>query len=305
MKSYAAGMTIALLATATSWSETLNDWRFDDLAGTTLTNAMNVGLEGALWSNDMTNSVTDGAGLFVITSTNSNFRDADIADITNGSVYLRFDVAGWDLSAGLTFDSVVTVGFRDAVGVNGTNDTALLRLLHKAEGNVEFQTRVGSVNTAIANYGELYTNGLSALLAVDLEADTFNVYYRTGGQPFALVVTNRAISTAGLNANLIRFSASGSIGEGTDYVKVDRIRQATTREELIADYRLTALAPVATRGEQFSSQTGVVYELQYDTIAPPEEWVAAGVRRAGTGGVMTMVDPAGYSTLRVYRVISN
>ena len=299
-----AVLVVGLLAGVGS-AETLNDWRFNEVAGTTLTNTLNAGSEGALWNQDITNSSTDGGGLFVLASTNNNFRDADIADITSGKVYLRFDVASWDLSAGTTINSALSVGIRDATGVSGTNDLVLLRVLHKAEDDVELQTRVGTVNTGIANFGELFTNGVSAILEVDLDVDLFQVYYRSGRQPFVQVMTNRSVSAAGLNAQLIRFSTAGSIGESTDTMRVDRIRQATTLEELIADYRVTNLVVTSTRGEQFSGQTGLVYRLQYDTVTPPEEWLDAGVEQSGTGGTMTLVDPAGYSTLRVYRVISN
>lgn len=66
---------------------------------------------------------------------------------------------------------------------------------------------------------------------------------------------------------------------------------------------LSTVTVSAVAGVSFSSVSDATYRLQYTSSLLSTNWVTAPVVLQGTGGALTAFDPAGFSTIKVYRVV--
>jgi len=99
------------------------------------------------------------------------------------------------------------------------------------------------------------------------------------------------ILTGGLTAN-----TGGQTAEGID---IDNIKAFALNLPL----EISRSGIGDTPGVQFQSESNATYRLQYAIPPDSSTWFETGAKIAGDGSMMTLFDPTGPSTTRVYRVM--
>lgn len=243
--------TCIALGCATAHAAQLEVFEFDELAGTAVTAAANTGTPGTLaHANSGDNSYeTDGNGVAVFTATDpfaAVFRNDPLfaPAATSGEVFLRVDFAGHSLASSAT-TKTFGYGFRDSA----TASNLILRLNKNNSDSVRIDVfdgnnAGGGNNTSPVNidYAGLDdTVGVSAILALDLDSDTYDLYTSVGNTgAFAQVLTDVALVNPASIDNLDEFRYQVQSFDPGDTVGVDRVLVADT----LADALDGSLVPV-------------------------------------------------------------
>lgn len=240
LASLLAALTIASLPTAAS-AAILEDFTFNDSAGTTLDLAANVARPGNNWfvDPDVTDTATNGIGSLRIrnatTALESNY--LDIVNITTGKAWLVVEMAGWSFNTDTlnpaNFDPTnleqVRFGFlnNDNNPPSGSTLTGQFQIERNSGGGVQLiGNTAGAGSTNIAGSYAL-TNNRSTPFTVALEVDvtdtieTYTVYYKDGAATFAPLGTGTNV--AGRNANSIRFAISDSFAGDGEFFDINRV----------------------------------------------------------------------------------
>jgi hypothetical protein len=224
----------------------LNEWTFEaDTAGLTLSNAVNVGSEGAVFSSDGLGIKTDGHGGLLCTNdvagtsgmwTNGALLNADTVNTSTGTNYLRFDVDYNFSSTSNDSGTVTGLFFTDNAG---TRSAGLALIGSYGTPVPPSGTTLSGVKTNLST-----TIGkLSVIAKVDIGNQKLSVWYDvTGANIFneaAPAVANLAISLTSIGS--LQFQATGDFRPaGTaDFVNYDNVRHATTWKDIaapLADY---------------------------------------------------------------------
>lgn len=152
-------------------------------------------------------------------------------------------------------------------------------------------------------------------------ATTESVFWNTFGtsvSPANIVETRQwgwgyAIGTSGPQDGVTLGTADNTAPE--DFVEGVGIGDSLEPRSLYLDQlarrigvgELSDLQPATVPGYAFPTTTGTLYELQstFDTNAGSVNWLSTGAQTYGNGSQRVLFDPAGPSTQKIYRVISN
>ncbi len=241
MKKLAAviGLSLGLSVVSPTARAALNEWTFEqDPAGTTLSQAVNLGTEGAVFSGGGSGFLqTDGLGALLSTHAGTNggaVLDAEVTDLSSGVQYLRFDF-NYDLrSLNHSGPMVLGLTFADSSGTN----VAGVCLTGDWDNSGVFNG--GSLTPLCTNM--MGKAALSVIVGVDIGAQTMSVWYDlTGSNQFdqnSPAVSNSPVSLASIDK--LRFQATGDFrpAGSTDYAAVQNIRTASTWDEIAASYEI-------------------------------------------------------------------
>lgn len=235
-----AHVALALaLGQATSTAAKLAVFEFNEAAATQVTAATNSGTPGSLGHpNSGDNSyVTDGNGVAVFTAADpfvSVFRNETLLSpaATTGQYFLRVDFAGHTLASSAT-TKTFGYGFRDSA----TASNLVLRLTKNNSDSVRLDVfdgnnLSGGNNTSPTNVnfsGLSDSVGISAILAFDLENDTYDLYTSVGNTgAFTQTLTDVALVNGASLDNLDQFRYQVQSYAPGDTVQVDRLLVADT-----------------------------------------------------------------------------
>lgn len=185
---YRSGLFLLLFGVAVTSHAALvpiEDWQFNDNSGTQLSGLAN-DVGAASWSGDRPNAAADGAGNLQFTvgadAVDNIFRNADLTNPNqNSGVFeLAFEYSAAALSGGDATGANVGFGMRDA----DTNSDLFLVRLQKQTGTLRLQTRIGSTNTNLENFGaDTLSEPLAVRAVANLDTGLLDVYWTLGAGP--------------------------------------------------------------------------------------------------------------------------
>lgn len=217
----------------------LHDWQFNDIAGTTMSGAVNQGLHGTFWDGNLADSTTTGEGTMRIRrSGNLVSRRANIGD-NQGSPELHMTVviAGWNLTdpidpevgqPRLRFEFLS--GFAED---NPTAATATVRFERFADGQVGLQayaTGTAAPGGQSSEMTPLFTSVQEQPVTIQITYNRLShfyvVNYKVGDGDFIQLFTG---TTSGVrDAESIRLAVQGDFqGDGTSFLDLDRFVVST------------------------------------------------------------------------------
>lgn len=199
----------------------LEDWQFEDTEGTDLPSLAN-SAGSASFAGAAANAQTDDSGNLSFTvgvdAADNIFRNATVSNPnqTEGEYELAFEFVSADLSTGDITGANVGFGIRD----DSNNDLFLVRL-HKQNGTVRLQTRVGNTNTDLEDFGGTSVSNLSVRVVFDLGNDRFDVYWSQPGSS-EKCSTNIPMSDVDLELDIVRLLANTNTDDwgATDQIDV-------------------------------------------------------------------------------------
>ncbi len=230
----------AWLATTSHLAEAaiLEDFPFSDVNGSTLGEVDNAAHLDNRWTEEtalMTPSaVANPPGVFRIQKANDSFARnyLDIDNISTGRAWLVAEVAGWSFSSlpgAPDFDPSELEDIRfdflnnDGNAIGGSTVTAGARIARNAAGGIDLLGVALGAGTGIAPtpLSLNQTEPLQIVLELDKDNDTYQVYFKDGGNPFVSIGAGNVDPTRA--ANSIRFGINNNFSGTGEFVDVDRI----------------------------------------------------------------------------------
>lgn len=215
----------------------LEDFQFNDAAGTALAGAANSANGGNQWAEDVADMTQSDvqAGSYLIKKANDNFGTnfLQIGNITSGKAWLVAEMKGWH------FSTIIGPGEWDAAepeeirfdildndtGTSGSTVTAEVEIQRDANGGIELNgSALGAGSSNIAATQALNpTQSAPFILVLELDktANTYTVYYKDGANPFATLGTGNVDPAR--NGNSIRFVVNNNFGGTGEFFDIDRI----------------------------------------------------------------------------------
>lgn len=222
-------------------ADILQNWQFNDAAGTLTKNAVNTGTPGDVsFSKGVgANNVINADGLAVNTVeayVAQNF--AMPTQITNGKVYLRVDYAYWNSFSSANTAVIGDMGFLDAAG------NSVIQRLSKTPSpansvNISAILTGQTAITGNTNMGMDNSTGISVILGVDLDNKKFSLwtdYGYTGAYTQQGVEKDFGTTALG-NLTQFRYVTGGVNGTvraldmvvvGTDFEEIKAIPEPAT-----------------------------------------------------------------------------
>jgi hypothetical protein len=206
----------------------LQQWTFDDPAGTQLTMTKNSVSAGAKWEPDMEASTTTGKGAFRIRRSRGQQANAyaPIQEVASGTAWLQVDIDGWNL----TGSGAETVRFAFTSSNPGTASpfVAAQMKLERAGGGKEVVLSGESFGTGtkiekMQPFDASRTTPLSLLLKFDADAKAYSIFFRqsSGG---AWEELGSGITDAGRTGKFIRIGAAGEFAtNATEFCDIGAI----------------------------------------------------------------------------------
>ncbi len=225
----------SLYVCGTALAIDIESFEFNDLNGTALASAANTANPGNQWSTpsggaDMLPSDVQSGSYRVIKDFDAFAQNhLDIDNIDSGTVYLTVTMSGWKFTTdGGLVDTAgpeeVRFAFMNTDGLVGVEITAQMQIRRNTTtGNIElfgdaFGT-AGSTNLeAVAPLATEQTNPFTMVLALDLDSNSYEVFYKDGANP-SQVLGLGAISRV-RGANSIRFAVNNNLGSTNLYPTV-------------------------------------------------------------------------------------
>ncbi|TWT33956.1 hypothetical protein KOR34_37920 [Posidoniimonas corsicana] len=220
----------------------LEAFEFNDSNGTLLPSAANSVNPGNNWTsaNDDLSEVTGGVYQIIKESDGLATHHLQIDNVASGSVYLVARMSGWAFRQNSVDDAAEEVRFgflNEDTGVDGNTITAEMRIQRTGLGGIQLSGRaLGTGGTTISETADLavdQTSPFTAVLAVDLDADTYKVYYKDGSNASQFLGQGAVSSLRA--ANSVRLAANNFFADGNFYpilieerFDIDRIAVATT-----------------------------------------------------------------------------
>ena len=226
-KKITVGAGCLFLAGAVS-ATVLQDWQFNDPAGTTLANVSNSVSGGKIFNNDHSGAATDGSGNYVFSSaTNQSGSSITFDAVTSGSLFLRVDFSSWD--------SLVANDQALFYLQNGADNIRLVFSRTAANGlRLQIWGTSGDTDNLnnIITLADTSATGLSAILEVNKTLNQWQVHYDAGSG-----WTNTAWYNvdANLEINELRFVKSGDFSGLDTSLAIDRIMLATSFADVIPE----------------------------------------------------------------------
>jgi len=233
LKTLAAAAPL-LLATglgSAAHAAVLEDFPFDDADGTLLADAANAANPGNQWSVDTTDQTETAveAGALVVRKNNDGFATnfLQIDNITSGQAWLVAEFAGGTFAE--AFDpserEEIRFAFLDNdTGTGGSTLTAQMQIERNDDGTVQLVGNNAGAGTDIpgALPLPLSQDGLFTLvLALDKDANTYEVFTRDGNGPFSSLGTGDVDPTR--NGNSLRFVTNNGFGAEGEFFALDRV----------------------------------------------------------------------------------
>lgn len=160
----------------------LEDFQFEDTAGTTLPSVAN-DAGTASFSGAAANVATDNAGNLEFTvgadASDNVFRNAALTTqgATTGVYELAFSFSG-SIAGGDATGANVGFGIRDDAATDV--DLFIVRL-HRQSSTLRLQTRIGNTNTNLENFGTTSVTNLTVRAVFNLDTDTMDVFWNNNG----------------------------------------------------------------------------------------------------------------------------
>ena len=217
----------------------LNEWTFErDAAGLLLSQATNSGTEHAVFSAGGAGFLeTDGAGSLLCTHTGGGtaglwssgaILDADVANVTAGVQYVRYDCK-YSL-----LDPSETNGLIFGLSVIDSSGTNVAGMALRRNGDISAPPAGRTVTPVVI--GMDYTGTISAIVKVDMDQKTLAVWYCLDGSnqfdELHPAVSNVPIHLTAIDK--LQFQATGDIrpAGSSDCISADNIRTASTWAEI-------------------------------------------------------------------------
>lgn len=232
----------------------LEDWQFSEEIGTQFSGLVN-SAGSAKFSGDKAQVTTDGSGALGYTigsATNDNvFRNATLTNpnVTSGQYELNWTILSATMAGGDASGANVSFGMRDG----GVNSDLFIVRLQRQNDRLLLQTRVGTNNTVLDNFGSAITtlpDALAIRVVADFDADTFDVFWTLGAGAESSA-TGIAFSAPGLEFDQVRLTANTNTNDWgvTDSVKIDFLTLSVVPEPGTTSLLgLLALAALLRRG---------------------------------------------------------
>lgn len=247
------GRTAGLLATAAALlgaqagAAIVEDFPFDDAAGTVITAAANSANAGNAWlsQNTAINAgvqsgsfrIQKGGEATPVTGQVSN--TLDIANVSSGKAWLVADIAGWFYTETASATSErVRFAFldNDPPAAGSSVITAQVNIDRLGSGNLTITGDAGGTGStatvaSTADLARTRTTPLRLVLEVDATADTYAISYKDGAAPYVSLATgDLGERSAGVDREprSARFAFTGTFSEAGEFVDVDRIFVTTT-----------------------------------------------------------------------------
>ncbi len=239
-----------LAACSTSSAAIIDDFPFNDAAGTVITAAANTANATNFWlsQNSAINAgvqsgsfrIQKGGEATPVTGQVGN--TLDIANVNSGKAWLVVDLAGWSYTSTASSPSErVRFGFLDNDPPSAGSSTITAEAtLDRGGGALQLNggaLGLGSTNVAGSyNLPLVQTNPFRIALELDKDANTYAVHYKDGSAAWATLGSgvlgdlNSSGSPAGTlrSGKSIRFAFTGTYSEAGEFVDVDRIFVTTT-----------------------------------------------------------------------------
>lgn len=208
-------------------------WDFNDAAGTMSSNTANTGTVAGTWGSDLAGSATTGDGLYRIQRNGGNRTVQWLPGtaIDTGSVYLtvQLDSQLWEHAA--STDSGETLRF-DILHDTSTETAgvALDRLRTPGALTLRGRGETDITETVLATYATgdpvVIEDPMTIVLAMDNDADTYEVFYRFNDDAFASAGAGTIAADEG--ASGLQMEVSWYLGSTPEeYVDVDWISFGT------------------------------------------------------------------------------
>ncbi|MBI9021006.1 MAG: hypothetical protein JEZ10_07115 [Verrucomicrobia bacterium] len=214
----------------TTPSDTIHEWTFDTEAdGTSFGGLVDSGsIGGATFASDATGTYVTNDTLRVAASGDgtSAFRNAIVTARTEGKYELIWTV----VSGQVTTDGInVGLGFRQS---SNNTDLLLVRTHYQTATGFIIQTRMNNANTTLVTLGGTTISSLKYRAVVDLDSDTFDLFYDLGaGEQTA--VAGMALAAPDLTLDMIRFAASSKDYGPSDEFFLDDIAMIIPGEPIL------------------------------------------------------------------------
>ncbi len=203
----------------------LQNWQYNDAAGTLTKNALNTGVPGDLVFSGTatvlgTNNVINGTGLAIHTGTYVTKTVAMPTPITSGTVYVRVDYASWSLTSSDTSAVITEMGFQDSAGkqvfqrlskgkssntpANNVNVSAIL--------NIPGTPATTYYGNGASNMGMTNSTGISVIFGVDLTAQTYSLWTDYGYTGTYTKNVDKALEVPLGDLTQFRYSMGGLAG---------------------------------------------------------------------------------------------
>ncbi|GAA5494359.1 hypothetical protein Rhal01_00519 [Rubritalea halochordaticola] len=250
--------TTSILAASAHAAVMLEQWNFDDSAGTGLANVSNTGSVGTAWNFNLAGQpgegATDGTGNLVLeanTDAGSSTISSDYtrkatfsSSVTTGAYTFEYSLSNWDLNDTAGADAIAgQEGFTLKIDDGAGNQINLITALTGADNNVRVRHATNGTVSGTAAQSTIGLSGSTLVVRVEgnLDDGTFTTSYDTGSGFNTLIADGTGLNSIGE----IILSIEGDQGgwSSTDSMSVDYIQL-----EAIPEPSSTALIGLASLG---------------------------------------------------------
>ncbi len=311
--------------TVTNPTTLLQNWTYDDAAGTLTKNAVNTGVPGDLVFSGTatvlgTNNVVNGDGLAIHTGVYVKKDTPLPTPTTNGTTYLRVDFAYWSLSSSDNNAVIADMGFLDSNGNSLVQRLTKSKVSQTPSDDVKISAiyTAGSTttyNSADSGLGLINSAGLSVILGIDLDNQTYSLWTdngRTG--TYTKKVDNKAFNVPFANLAQFRYTLGGLNG---DVKAIDAMMIGQNFTD-ISTYGITITPPppefsginisgtnlilTGSGGVLNGSRTYLVYSAT-NLALPFSQWTVLSTNTFNAGGTFTNTLPVSSAEAqRFYRI---
>lgn len=203
------------------------EWDFREAAdGQSLTGVANSGGQSATWDADLTTTQTLSGALRVRTATSQNvYAGGGNLGYTSGTAIMDLNLTGWNVVGSLN-NQWLQLSMHDDSGTGITAGLVLqqnssgLAFWGRALGN---STDIGSVIAPVKQYGNTVTDAITLRLAVDFDANTYEVFYRDSSTSGAFVSGGTGAMDPLRGGHYLRLRMSNNWSEAGEYIDLARI----------------------------------------------------------------------------------
>ena len=285
----------------------LIDFQFADATGTALKDLWNNGTITSNWNfNAGTEITADGNGnLEFLDVTNVYTRKVifDAEPLTNNVVTMDWRVNAWDLQ-GLAGSDGITLSLGDSVG--GTTVKSKFFLNAGATDVRMTMTDTAGTGKQKAGFGLTNgTDGVSFRLVNDLDAATFNGFYKLDSESaWTEITTSNTVGLARIDEIVLSVNP-GWTGDATGFIDVDYLTLKETAAAPVGPTVIPTVTGISVSGSTVSltwdSETGVSYNVLGKTALSNLTWATKATAVPGAGA-STSTDVTGSGTEEFYTI---
>jgi hypothetical protein len=312
MNKWTISILISCLAVFSVQAEVLDEWAFesDDVAGTTLNGATNIGSAGSTFAAGGAGVLeTDGTSLLTSTPvsgalwSDDTAIDASIDDEATGIHYLRYDLE-YDVSGDSTASSALGISFVNGSAVDDLSEVGMA-LAYDSIGTTTSDEAV-KVSEDLALTGTLIA---IAELDLDQTPATMRIWYGTDADTFSADSPSYETTVDITSISDLRVRASGDSTNGDgDYIRVENLRRADSWDDIVSaipDYTADPLISLTLEdslgGVMRKGATNEVSVILTGSIS-----LATNLTTTLTGDGLTIsLQSTGATTLQPYEVTTN